>query len=65
MPAHPETPEPLKGALERMEALVQSFKSSIAFAAPEAQSLHYGTLQTNLADVLIDLYTDLNETEEL
>lgn len=56
MAIHPDTPEPLKNALEQMEAQVRSFKSSIAFAAPELHDLHYAVLQEGLADAMAELY---------
>lgn len=54
MPVHPDTPEPLKTALQEMEAAVQSAKSSLAFAAPEMQDFHWGVLQQRLAEVIVD-----------
>jgi uncharacterized membrane protein YgaE (UPF0421/DUF939 family) len=58
MPVNPNAPEPLKTALERMEASVQSTKKSLAFAAPEIHDLHWATLQENLADTLTTLYDE-------
>lgn len=58
MPVNPKAPEPLKTALERMEASVQSAKRSLAFAAPEIHDLYWSKLQENLADTLTALYDE-------
>jgi hypothetical protein len=58
MPVDPKTPEPLKTALERMEATVQSTKSSLAFAAPEMHDTFWAELQESLASVMADLYDE-------
>jgi|SoimicMinimDraft_3_1059731.scaffolds.fasta_scaffold1872480_1 hypothetical protein len=58
MPVDPNTPEPLFTALERMEAVVQSFKSSLSFAAPEIHDIIWAELQQNLASILTDLYDE-------
>lgn len=55
MPVASNCPQPLKGDLERMESLVQSFKSSLAFAAPELHDHHWAELQMNLADLIIQI----------
>jgi len=58
MPVDPSTPEPLFTALERMETVVQSFKSSLSFAAPEMYDTFWAKLQTDLASILTDLYDE-------
>lgn len=58
MPVNPNTPEPLKTALERMETMVQSTKSSLAFAAPEMHDTFWAELQNGLASVLTELYDE-------
>jgi hypothetical protein len=52
MPVHPDTPEPLKTALNEMETAVQSTKRSLGFAAPEIQDAHWAELQHSLADII-------------
>lgn len=59
MPVGEDVPEPLKAALEDMEAKVQSFKSSISFAAPEMFDTFFAELQMGLASTMADLYTNL------
>jgi hypothetical protein len=56
MPVHPDTPEPLKTALERMEASVQSFKTSLPYTPPEGLDLRYVVLQEGLASAICELY---------
>jgi hypothetical protein len=51
-PVNPDTPEPLKGYLEDMERIVQSTKTSLAFAAPELQDTHWALMQNQLAEVI-------------
>lgn len=58
MPVHPDTPEPLKDALEGMEASVQSIKYSLAFASPEMQDFQWGRLQEELAGIFVRLYEE-------
>ena len=63
-PAHPAVPEPLKGALNDMEAQVQSFKESLPFTAPEAIDDLYRRLQNGLANTLCCLYASALEASE-
>jgi hypothetical protein len=58
MPVNPSTPEPLKTALERMEQIVQSNKASLAFGAPEMHDTFWARLQTDLAEVMTNLYDE-------
>jgi hypothetical protein len=39
-----------------MEAAVQDFKSTLAFAAPETYDFHYINLQNRLADIIMGTY---------
>lgn len=55
----PTLPIQLKHSLERMENTVQSFKQSIAYSAPELYDQHYAVLQSRLAEVIFDLYNDI------
>lgn len=59
MPVNPATPEPLKAALEEMEAIVQSCRSSLAFAAPEMHDTHWARMQEGLAGAMERLYDAL------
>lgn len=63
MPIHPDTPEPLKSALEWMEAFVQKFKTDLLYTAPEMLDHRYAELQQGLADVLITLYEETGEAD--
>lgn len=56
MPVDPKTPQPLRRALEQMEHLVQSFKKSVPFTAPEAMGDRYINLQNGLASSMIELF---------
>lgn len=55
MPVSADTPEPLKSALEHMEASVQSTKQSLAFAAPEMFDTFYAELQMAIAGAMYTL----------
>lgn len=59
MPVHPNTPEPLKTALEAMESEVQSVKSSLAFCAPEMADEFWIELQQGLASTMTALYEEM------
>ncbi len=65
MPVAPNTPEPLKTALEDMEAKVQSTKRSLAFCAPEMENEFWGNLQTDLADTIATLYTEITGNTDI
>jgi hypothetical protein len=56
MPASQELPQDLRDQLEDMEAAVQDFKSTLAFAAPETYDFHYINLQNRLADIIMGTY---------
>ena len=56
MPAGADAPPVLAEALGRMEALVQSFKKSLPFTAPEMMDERYIELQVGLAETLVELY---------
>lgn len=58
MPVNPNVPEPLKSSLEQMEAIVQSTKRSLAFAAPEVVDTHWVSLQQGLASEMEALYDE-------
>lgn len=58
MPVSPDTPEPLKTALEDMETKVQSCKNSLAFAAPEMHDTHWADLQHGLAETIATAIKD-------
>jgi hypothetical protein len=58
MPVKAGTPEPLKKAVETMEASVQSFKKSLPFAAPEQYDGLYIVLQHELAAAMGHLYEE-------
>ena len=58
MPVDPNTPEPLKTALEEMERSVQQFKTSLAYQAPEQHRTLWIMLQQELAGILSTLYLD-------
>lgn len=58
MPVHPDTPEPLKTALEEMEASVQQFKQRLSYQAPEQHRELWITLQQELAGTMNTLYLD-------
>jgi hypothetical protein len=62
MPVNPAVPEPLKTALESMEAQVQSTKKSLAFAAPEMHDTFWINLQMNLAGTMQTLYEQMRES---
>jgi hypothetical protein len=57
MPVHPDVPEPLRSALETMEASVQSFKTDLAYQAPEMHRELWINLQQELAATMTKLYS--------
>jgi hypothetical protein len=61
MPVNPNCPEPLKSALEQMERHCQSTKTSLRFAAPEMYDQHWIDLQNGLAEVIHNLYEEMQE----
>jgi hypothetical protein len=63
MPVNPSAPEPLKTALLAMEALVQSTKRSLAYAAPEMHDEHWAVLQNSLAASMTALYEEMVEPQ--
>lgn len=56
MAIDPATPEPLKSALEEMEAALRSTMNSIEFAAPEMHPLLWGALRQQLTSTMTQLY---------
>ena len=56
MPVPRSEPKPIRDAVHRMETIVASFKSSLAYSAPEQEDLFYIRLQENLVDLLYDTY---------
>ena len=56
MPVHPNTPEPLKTALESMEHNVQTFKTDLSYQAPEVHRELWINLQQGLAETMTTLY---------
>jgi hypothetical protein len=61
MPVNPNAPEPLRTALTSMEAQVQSFKTSLAFSAPEMYDMFYIRLQEGLASTITTLYEEMSK----
>ena len=60
MPVDPNTPEPLKTALEEMERSVQQFKTSLSYQAPEQHRTLWIMLQQELATTLATLWADMS-----
>lgn len=55
MPVAPGTPDRIRLPLEEMEAIVQSVKQSMVYAAPEMQDAHWASLQHRLAGLIIGI----------
>ena len=51
----PATPEPLRSALEEMEAVMRSTMTSFEFAAPEMHPLLWGALHQQLTEIMTRL----------
>jgi hypothetical protein len=60
MPVDPSVPEPLKTALEEMEASVQAFKKQLPYLAPEVMDQHWGALQMDLANTMKTLVESMS-----
>lgn len=60
MAIDPATPEPLKEALETMDASLRSIITSFDFAAPEMHPLLWGTLHEQLSAAMTKLYEDMS-----
>ena len=63
MPVAEEVPEPLKTAMEEMEASVQTFKTDLSYQAPELHRELWIRLQQELASILSTLYVDTRGPE--
>jgi hypothetical protein len=58
----PNMPQPLREAMNSMEATVQSFKTDISYQAPEMHRELWIELQLNLVDTLKTLYNEVSAT---
>jgi hypothetical protein len=56
MPVPDDCPEPLKTAINDMEAQVQAFKKDTAYKAPEQMRDHWIDLQQGLVATMATLY---------
>lgn len=56
----PNMPEPLKQAMEAMEADVQGFKTNLSYQAPEMHRELWIDLQESLVDTMVTLYNSVS-----